>query len=91
MENLLTRCTSRFHGMVLKHTETPKSDDDFGRAYGLLTLENFGSAEVAAAAAGVAAAGAGAGAGAAAGKLPSSLGCLVAWLLACSHVACLHD
>jgi hypothetical protein len=72
VENLLTRCTSRFHGMVLKHTETPKSDDDFGRAYGLLTLENFGSAEVAAAAAGVAAAGtgAGAGAGAAAGELP---------------------
>ncbi len=39
MENLLSRCTSKYHGLYLKHTETPKSEDDHGKSYGLFNLE----------------------------------------------------
>lgn len=35
VENLLQRCTSKRHGAHLKHTETPKTDDDHGKGLGL--------------------------------------------------------
>jgi hypothetical protein len=67
VENLLARCTSKHHGLFLKHTETPKTDDDFGKSFGFAPpAESTGGAGGSSGASGGAGSG-GAGAGAGAG------------------------